>query len=114
LEPVDAMDAERIFLRRWAMTVLEQALRQLEAEMVSAGKERAFQCLEGFLVGDRTGGTYAAAASDLGLSEAAVKMSITRMRARCRELLREAIAQTVATPADREEEYRALVAALRG
>ncbi len=114
LEPVDDMDAERIFLRRWAMTVLEQALRQLQAEMVSGGKERLFQRLEGFLVGDKAGGTYASAAGDLGLSEAAVKMSVTRMRARCRELLREAIAQTVATPADTEEEYQALVAALRG
>ena len=113
LEPPDPLDAETIFVRRWAMTVLDQALRQLEAEMREAGKERLFARLEGFLVGDKGGGTYAEAAAELNVSEAAVKMTVTRLRARCRELLRETIAQTVTTPVEVDEEYRALIAALR-
>ena len=113
-EPVDQMDAAKLFLRRWAMTLVDQALRRLEAEMLLAGKERLFARLEGFLVGEKGGGTYANAAVDLGLSEAAVKMAISRLRQRCRELLREEIAQTVPTPAEVDEEYRMLIAALRG
>jgi RNA polymerase sigma-70 factor (ECF subfamily) len=112
VEPVDQMDAAKLFLRRWALTLVDQALRRLEAEMLLAGKERLFARLEGFLVGEKSGGTYADAAVDLGLSEAAVKMAVSRLRQRCRELLREEIAQTVPTPAEVDEEYRMLIAAL--
>ena len=34
LEPVEQMDAAKLFLRRWAMTLVDQALRRLEAEAV--------------------------------------------------------------------------------
>src|SRR6202008_1740453 len=95
VEPSDVPDAETVFVRRWGMTVLDQALRRLEKEMQETGKDKIFARLEGFLVGDKGGGTYAEAAAELGLSEASVKMAVTRLRVRCRELLRETIAQTV-------------------
>lgn len=114
LEPADTLDADRIYVRRWAMTVLDQALRRLEAELIISGKEKLFERLQGFLMGEKGGGTYAAAGAELGMSEAAVKMSVTRLRSRCRELLRDTIAQTVTTPVEAEEEFRALIEALRG
>lgn len=114
LEPADTADSEKLFARRWAMTIVDQALRRLEAEMLVAGKEKLFGRLSGFLLGEKGDGNYAEAGAELGLSEAAVKMAVQRLRGRCRELLRETIAQTVLTPVEVDEEYSALINALRG
>lgn len=112
-EPADPLEPESAFLRRWAMTVLKQAFMRLEAECLSEGKETQFQRLEGYLVGEKSGGSYAVAAQDLHMSEAAVKMAVMRMRGRCRELLREIISETVSTPAEVDDEFQALLSVLR-
>ena len=52
-------------------------------------------------------------ATTLGLSEAAAKMTVTRMRRRYRELLRAEVAHTVAEPAEMEAELRHLFAVLQ-
>ncbi len=107
-EPVDRMDAERIYERRWAMTLLEQALKRLREESVSAGKVEIFDRLRGFVAGDNEI-TCAQIAADLELSEAAVKSAIHRLRQRYRTLVREEIAHTVAEPGGVEEEIRYLI-----
>ena len=114
LEPADPLDAERLFQRRWAMTILDQALERLETELAAVGRQKVFVRLQDFLVGNDTDGTYAEAAHDLNSSEAAVKMTVSRLRKRARELIRDEIAQTVSTAAEVEEEYRALIESLRG
>jgi RNA polymerase sigma-70 factor (ECF subfamily) len=111
-EPVDQFDAAKLFERRWATTLLERAMARLEQEYAERDQNQHFEGLRAFLVGDGGEATYAQAAPRLGLTVAAMKMAVSRMRARCRELLREEIAQTVAGPREAEEEYRALVAAL--
>ncbi|MSU64118.1 MAG: sigma-70 family RNA polymerase sigma factor [Pedosphaera sp.] len=110
-EPVDRLDAARLFDRRWAMTVLEQAIARLEAEFNE--RPKVFAALQSFLVGDGDGRTQADVARELGLSDEAVRATISRMRKRCRELVREQIAQTVASISEVEDEYRALLSALR-
>ena len=47
------------------------------------------------------------------MTEVAVRATISRMRRRYRELVREEISQTLASISDVEEEYRDLLAALR-
>jgi hypothetical protein len=42
-----------------------------------------------------------------------MKMAVSRMRARCRQLLRKEILQTTASPKEADEEYHALRAVLR-
>jgi RNA polymerase sigma-70 factor (ECF subfamily) len=113
LEPPDPLDAAKLFERRWATTLLERAISRLEQEFTERGQAVLFNGLRAFLVGDQGDATYLEAAPALGLTAAAMKMSVSRMRARCRELLREEIAQTVSSPQEAEEEYRALAAALR-
>jgi RNA polymerase sigma-70 factor (ECF subfamily) len=113
LEPAERFDPAQLFDRRWALTLLDEALRRLEAEQLAANKGRIFQRLQRFLMGDEGAGNYAEAARDLELSEAAVKMAVMRLLARCRELLRDEIARTVSAPLEIEQEYRALLAALR-
>lgn len=110
-EPVEKLDAARLFDRRWAVTVLEQAIARLEAEF--AERPEVFAALQSCLVGDSDGRTRAEVAAKLGMSDEAVRTTISRMRKRCRELVREEIAGTLASVSDVEDEYQTLLAALR-
>jgi len=113
-EPIDKFDPEKLFERRWALTALERVLNRLKGELTAAGKEKLFAHLQAFVTSD--GGTVRQAeiAERLGLSENAVAVAVHRLRQRYRELLREEVAQTVADPAEVDEEMRHLRAALRG
>ena len=50
MEPLDERSPDRLFERRWALTLLEQVLTNLEREFREAGKEALFQHLSPFLV----------------------------------------------------------------
>ena len=108
LEPVDRMDAEKTYERRWAMTLLEQALTRLRDENVAAGKAELFEHLRSFVAGE-TDSSCAEAAAQLALTESAVKSALHRLRQRYRELVREEIAQTVADPTEIDAEIRYLI-----
>ena len=110
-EPVDRLDAARLFDRRWAMIILEQAISRLATEF--ADRPKVFGELQSFLVGNGDERTCADAAANLEMTEVAVRATISRMRKRCRELVREEISQTLASISDVEEEYRDLLSALR-
>ncbi|MBI2925629.1 MAG: sigma-70 family RNA polymerase sigma factor [Verrucomicrobia bacterium] len=109
-EPTDELSPDKIFERRWALTVLEQAASRLRAEYQAAGTGQLFEHLKGYVTGEGAAPTYAATAAQLGLSESAVKSAIFRLRRRYYELVREAVAQTVADPRELEEEIRHLMA----
>jgi RNA polymerase sigma factor (sigma-70 family) len=112
-EPADATTPETLYARRWALTLLEQALARLRQEFAAAGKEALFEALKGTLTGDGTAEPYARIGRDLGLSEPAVKTAVHRLRRRYQELLRAEVAQTVASPEEVEDELRDLFAAVR-
>jgi RNA polymerase sigma factor (sigma-70 family) len=114
LEPADNATPERIFERRWAMTLLDQVLARLRDEFSSAGKGELFEGLKATLTGGRNSQPYAELGAQLGLSEGAVKVAVHRLRLRYRELLREEISNTVGSEADVEEELRHLFAVLSG
>ncbi len=111
-EPADTETAESLYDRRWALTLLDQVLARLRAEMSAAGKLVHFEALKFCLTGDRT--PYADVATTLAMSEGAVKVAVHRLRERYRDLIRAEIAETVATPAEVEDELRHLLAALSG
>jgi RNA polymerase sigma-70 factor (ECF subfamily) len=112
-EPSDNLTADRIFERRWALTLLEQALTRLENEYRAAGNARLFECLKEFLSGEPSRRSQAEVASELGMTENAVKQAFHRLRRRYRELLRDEIAQTVAVPGDVEDELRHFILVLQ-
>jgi len=103
---------EQCFERQWAITLLDQVVAQLRAEHQQAGKTALFDALKIFLTGDKGTLGYADMALQLGTTEAALKMAISRMRRRYGELLRAEISQTVTTPEEANDEIRALFAAL--
>ena len=108
LEPAHNLTAERLFERQWALTVLEQVLARLQAEWASHGRQAIFDALKGSLTGAAEAG-YAEIGDGLAMTEAAVKVAAHRLRRRYRELLREEIAQTVASPEEIDDEIRYLL-----
>jgi len=111
-EAAGAESPDAAFERRWASTVLQQALDRLRREHVAAGKEEFFNLLADGLTGAVPTSPYAELAIQLGMTEAAVKMAIHRLRKRYGELLRLEIAQTVVTSAEIDQELRHLLSAL--
>ena len=112
IEPSSGLTAEQLYDRQWAVTLLGQIMQRLEIEFDRGRKAKQFEELKGFIIGDHTGTTYADVAARLNMTEAAAKMSGSRMRRRYRELLREEIAQTVDGPDEVDDEIRNLFAIL--
>jgi DNA-directed RNA polymerase specialized sigma24 family protein len=108
-EPSDTMDAEKLYERQWALTVLEQARQRLKAEYDRAGKSDLYEHLKIYESGDRNGPPYAEVAVTLGLGESGVKSAVLRLRRRHQELVREEVANTVETPAEVDAELRHLI-----
>ena len=110
----NAPTPDRLYDRQWAISLLDRALTRLEAEHQRSGKAAEFAVLSPALTAERGEIPYATLATRLGLSEAAARMAVHRLRKRFREVFREDIAQTVAEPGEVEEEIRHLLAALAG
>ena len=108
LEPSTDLTAEQIYDQQWTIALLGRILQRLKQEFDETGKSKQFEVLKGFVIGDHAGTTYADAAMQLNMSEAATRKTASRMRSRYRELLQEEIAQTVSTRADVNDEIRSL------
>jgi RNA polymerase sigma-70 factor (ECF subfamily) len=111
-QALESWPAERLFDLRWAATVVEQALRRLREECESQGRLRAFETLRSCLGAEREDVSYSTLSHTLGVPEATVKQLVHRLRQRYRSLLREEVAETVADPAEVEDEIRHLCAVL--
>ncbi len=111
-EPSHELTAERLFERRWALSVLEAVLARLELEAALAGKAALFAQLRPMLEGTGEVDSYREVGESIGLSEGAVKVAAHRLRARYRTLLREEVARTVGDPAEVDAEMADLMAVL--
>jgi RNA polymerase sigma-70 factor (ECF subfamily) len=113
-EPSSPGNAERVFERRWAETVVRRARERLEREFDQAGQTERYALLGGLLTGE--GGTlpYSEIARRLGMGEAGVKSLVHRMRKRFGVLLRGEVLQTIDRPDDVEHEIRYLLRVLSG
>jgi RNA polymerase sigma-70 factor (ECF subfamily) len=112
IEPADPMTAEMIYERRWALTVLERVLSRLKDEYVAVGNAALFDALKELLPDEPGSLSQAEIAALLGMTENAVRQAFYRFRQRYQALLREEIANTVATPGDIEDELRHLIAVI--
>jgi RNA polymerase sigma-70 factor (ECF subfamily) len=102
-------DPEQLFERQWAKTILERALQRLRREYAAAGKAILFDRLKDLQPGEQATISYAELGTQLGVTEAAIKSSVHRLRRRHGELLREEIAHTVSRPEEINEEIRYLL-----
>jgi len=110
-EPAHDETPERIFERRWALSVLDRVVEKLRNEFVQHGRPEDFERLKGSLLG-RSDTPNTALAREMNTSEGALKVAIHRLRKRYRDLFRQEIADTVADPAEVESELRYLAAVL--
>lgn len=97
---------EMVYDRAWAEAILDHALARMEREAADAGKAGQFAALKPFLIAPTPNGAYASVAPALHMTPHAVGMAIMRLRQRFRDVVREAVAHTVATPLELEEELR--------
>jgi RNA polymerase sigma factor (sigma-70 family) len=112
IEPADPVTAEMIYERRWALTVLERVFGRLKDEYRAAGNAALFDSLKELLPDEPGSPSQAEIAVRLGMTENAIRQAFYRFRQRYQSLLREEIANTVATPGDIEDELRHLIAVL--
>jgi RNA polymerase sigma-70 factor (ECF subfamily) len=110
IEPANLQSPDKLYERRWALTLLERVLARLEKEQQNAGNALAFAEYKPLLTG--TGEAYAQIAKRLHVTEGSVKVTIHRLRRRYREILEEEIAHTVSSAAEIQEERRYLLSVL--
>lgn len=103
---------ERLYDRQWCLTLLAGVLEGVRGDYEAAGKGRVFERLKVFLTAEEDAGTHAESARSLGMTEAAVKVAVHRLRRRYRDELRRRVADTVASAVDVEDEIRHLLATL--
>lgn len=105
-------NAESLFERRWAFTLLESVMDRLRDEHEAAGRITQYEQLKPCLTVARGSIDYEALGAALGMQPASARSSVHRLRKRFRELFRDEVSSTVADPADVEDEMRAVIAAL--
>ena len=113
IEPADHLSADRIYERRWALTLMEQVLRRLRDEYVMAGNAELFDLLKQLLPDEPGAPSRAEIALQLGMTDNALRQAFHRFRQRYQLLLREEIGHTVAVASDAEDELRHLITVLR-
>ena len=111
IEPADPLSPDKLYDRAWALTLLERVVARLREENIAEGRGGQFEMLKFYLMVGKNDIPHAEAAAALLMSEGAVRVAIHRLRRRYRELLKQEIAQTLADPAQAEEEMRALLGA---
>jgi RNA polymerase sigma factor (sigma-70 family) len=111
-KPVCPTTPETVYEKEWAMALLRRALERLRQEQTTTNKVAQFDQLKDFLTGELEPGRYADAAARMNMTQGAVGVAIHRLRQRFREVLREEIAQLVATPTEIDEELHWLFSVL--
>jgi RNA polymerase sigma-70 factor (ECF subfamily) len=105
---VNELSPDRAFDREWAIALLAKVVERLRAENVTPSRESQFERLKTFLTTGKGEASYGEAARDLGLEETAVRVAVHRLRKRYRQLLRAEILNTLADPAQVDEELKGL------
>jgi RNA polymerase sigma factor (sigma-70 family) len=112
-EPVDGLTPERIYEKRWAVTLLERVMAQLRERYSVEMKSDLFEALSPHFWADEAQCGYAEMTARLQMNEGALRVAMHRMRDAFRKALRAEVSKTVEHPHEVEEEIRYLVAVLR-
>ena len=96
------LSPDEAFDRRWAEDIVDRSLSRLRNQWVAAG--RPFEVLAPYLSGERGAVPLEETAETLGVSLAAVKSSVHRLRRQFGDLVREEVRLTVGRDDDVVEE----------
>lgn len=115
LEPVEGWTAEKLFDRRWAMAVLQQALKELSDHHEAKGKLELYNALNQTLTGmQMSQQQYEEIGAQFRMTPGAVKVAAMRLRDKYRRTLQDIVAQTVVENDRIDDELEELLKALRG
>lgn len=107
---VDELTPEHLYDRMWVSTLVSAVIKRLQDEMESSGKEKTFLALQPYLLSGATEtGGYTKVATELGISEGAVKVAVHRLRGRYRELLLKHITDTLSNSDSLNDEVEYLL-----
>ena len=95
--------------RAWAQAILTGSIERLQSECVAQGHGALWAAVEPIVFFDDTASPYREIAAQLGMTEGAVKMATSRIRARLRGIVQEQIMQTVASEQEWKEEVGYLI-----
>jgi RNA polymerase sigma-70 factor (ECF subfamily) len=93
-----------LFDREWAHAILANALRAVEVEYAGA----QFTILRQFLPGSVSSPPYETAAAEIGVSVAALKSDVHRLRRRFKAIVRQEVTSTVSAPHETDAEMEHL------
>ena len=111
-EPRATEDPEQAYERRWSLTLLARVSGQLKKEYAAVNQLERHEALKSYLLDAEESANYASTAAQLGISEAATKSAIYKIRQRFGQLLRAEISRTVTTEDEVEDELRHLITSL--
>lgn len=111
-EPAPTLPADHLYERRWALALLDQAMARLRDEYERDGRGADFSWLKKYLTAEGSAMPYAQIAQEIGATEGAARVAVHRMRKRFREAFRTAVADTVSSGEEVEEEMRYVVEVL--
>ncbi len=98
-EPSGDLPPDRLYQRRWALTLLELTLEILEKEYTANGKGQLFVTLRPCLgFGKTKAPNYAELGASLGCSEGSVRTQVFRLRQRWRDILFMQVSLTLDDP----------------
>lgn len=112
LEPTDHRSPDRLFDREWALALLAKVLDDLEESARREGNALQFDRLKSCLTTDAKRIAYADLATELNLSEGALRVAVHRLRKRYRDQLEAEVARTLPDQAAVRDEMQALMKAL--
>jgi RNA polymerase sigma factor (sigma-70 family) len=113
-ELADPMTPERAYEQRWAMTLLEQVMTRMREDYVRAGKGRLFAALQDLLWGPDVSVSYGTLATELAMTQGALRVAVHRLREHYRERLRAEVAHTVSHPSEVDAELHYLISVISG
>lgn len=112
-EPTDGWTAEKLYDRRWAITLLDRVLMELGRSFEERGKTEFFEATREFLTSPKDA-SYEEAAVPLGMKTETLRVAVHRMREAYRKLLEKEVKRTLESAEDFENELEVLRKALRG
>jgi RNA polymerase sigma-70 factor (ECF subfamily) len=110
-EPVDRDTPDRLFERRWALSVIDTAMTRVAEQYADGDRRRLFELLRPSLAGEEPT-SYEELSAKLNTTPGALRVALHRLRRAFREALRDVILETVEKPEDVDDELRFLLEAL--
>lgn len=113
-EKIEGESAEHLFDRQWALTVLDNAIRDLEEDATKKDKSPQFAAMQPFLTNDGSTEAYQSAGENIGMTANAFKVGVHRLRSKFKIALRSQVAETQLDDSNINEEISYLIKVLQG